>query len=362
MNVLVLSTDEYLTLRLLKCLAAMGAAVHVVGPGGAVRASRFCRRYTAVSSGALAAPSERTRALLARLCAQDKIDAVLPSGMAAVFLLAGLGRELGGAPVLPTPPLEHLRVLNNKWEFARLLQRSGLPLPPTRLLAAPEDAQTLDLDFPVIVKPLDLDAGRGVARCDTPDALAAHAERHQAALPLLVQEYVPGADVGLGLLIRAGRVAAWTIQRQNPDGSGVAFIEHPGVLGVGEAIAALGPHDGVLHFDMRLDARDGSVKVLECNPRFWASLPWCLIAGVNFAEGAIRLAQGGPPPPTTYRTVGLTFPSKLLAGARRLDEPTRRALRTTLADPLPLLCLGAGNLGRRVTSLFPNPPWRPDRL
>lgn len=357
MNILVVSTKEYLTLRLLKCLAPLDAVVHVIGcgPAWAVRASRYCRHYTAVDPAAL------TCANLDRYCRRHAIDVVLPSGMASGFLLASGQESLQAAPTLPMPPVELLRVLNNKWHFSRFLERHGLPFPHSRLLERAEDAPALDLPFPVIIKPLDLDAGQGVARCDTPADVQAYLKRPDAATPLLVQEYVPGVDVGLGLLAHRGDVLAWTIQRQRPDGSGLEFIEHAGVLETGRRIVAACQYDGITHFDMRLDSRDGSVKVLECNPRFWASLPFCMIAGINFADLGMRIAQGKPLPETPYQTLSLTFPTKLFRGALRgasdwrLSEPSRHALRVTLADPLPQLCLGGEKIRRKIESLFPGP-------
>ena len=363
MNVLVISSDEYLTLRLLKCLAALNTVVHVIGVGPAVRASRYCRRYSAYDLSAPQPPSAQVGDDIDRYCRRHAIDVVLPSGMDSVFLLAALKDSVQSACVLPLATVERLRVLNNKWDFARLLKQHGLPEPQSRLLERAEDAGALDISSPVILKPLELDAGRGVVRCDTPAEVRAHLNRPGVTLPLLAQEYVPGADVGLGLLAHQGAVVAWSIQKQLPDGSGVEFIEHERILEIGRRIVSVCRHDGIAHFDMRIDARDGSVQVLECNPRFWASLPFCMLAGVNFADLGIRLALGEPLPESAYRTLSVMFPTKALSGALRggrrgwrLSEPSRQALGLTLSDPLPQVCLGAGRLRRRMQTLFIEKP------
>lgn len=361
MNILVISTDEYLTLRLLKCLAPLRAEVHVIGagPSPVLQASRHCRCYHAVAPAMLAGPSGPVRAHIDLLCLRHRIDVILPSGMAGGFLLAALKDDLKEARVLPMAPVEQLRVLNNKWAFSHLLERHGLPCPESRLIERAEDVPGMELNYPVVVKPLELDAGRGVVKCDTPHELASHVKRTGSALPLLAQEYIPGADVGLGLLARAGTVLAWSIQQQRADGSGVEFIIHEGVLEFGRRIISSCRHDGIAHFDLRLDSRDGSVQVLECNPRFWASLPFCMLAGVNFAALGLRLALGQPLPEAAYRPMSLTFPTWALAGVLRgraacwpVSEPSRQALRFALSDPLPQLLLGAGRLQRKAASLF----------
>lgn len=355
MNILVVTSEEYLTLQLLKCLAPLDAVVHVIacGPAPAVRASRYCRRYTEHERSALASAD------LDRYCRRHAIDIVLPSGMACGFLLASWKESFQAAPMLPMPPVELLRMLNNKWFFSRFLEQHGLPFPKSRLIQGDKDVKALDLEFPVIIKPLELDASRGVERCDAPAKVQAYLSRAEAVLPLLVQEYIPGDDVGLGLLARQGTVLAWTIQKQLPDGSGIEFIRHEQVLDIGRRIVAACQYDGIMHFDMRLDARDGSVKVLECNPRFWASLPFSMVTGVNFPDMGIRLALEQPLPEMSYQPVRITFPTRVLAGALRggaacwpLSEPSWQALRFTLSDPLPQLFLGADRLQRKAAAVF----------
>ena len=363
MNVLVVSSDEYLTLRLLKCLAALDAAVHVLGVGAAVRASRHCRRYTAYDLSAPRHPFASVREDIDRYCRQQAIDVVLPSGMESVFLLAALKDGFETARVLPLATVEQLRVLNNKWDFAQLLKRHKLPEPNSRLLERAEDAGALDMNFPVILKPLELDAGRGVVRCDSLAQVQLHLTRPGISLPLLVQDYVPGTDIGLGLLAHQGTVIAWSIQKQIADGSGVAFIKHEGILEFGRQIMSACQYDGIAHFDMRIDERDGSVQVLECNPRFWASLPFCMLAGVNFADLALRFALNEPLPEPDYQMLSVTFPTKALSGVLRgglpgwgLSEPSRRALGFTLSDPLPQVWLGAGRLRRKMETFFARQP------
>ncbi len=356
MNILVVTTEDYLTLRLLKCLAPLKAEVHILGPrpSRALSASRYCRRYHAAS------PAGLTDGMaIEKVCRDYRMDVVLPSGIESVFLLSALQENwasvVPGTRLLPTPPPEQLRMLNNKWAFAQFLQQLGLPLPKSRVITLASEALAVDLTYPVVVKPLEMDASRGVKRCETPQEASAHAKQFELALPLLVQEYVPGEDIGLGIAAHQGKIVGWTIQRVRPDGQGVDFIEQPEALEIGRCIMATCKYEGIAHFDMRVDSRDGSVKVLECNPRFWASLPFSLAAGVNFADLGIRLALDVPTPEPGCSAVSLAFPTKALwgglhgmASGLHRSEASRSALRATLADPMPLVYLGAGKIRRRL--------------
>ena len=360
MNILVLSTEEYLTLRLLKCLTAIGADVTILnaGEGSALRASRHCRCYSSFDRAELSDPNGALLARIEQICRKQVIDVILPSGMASGFFLASIQNRLS-VPTLPLPTLDMLQLLDNKWLFSRLLEEHHLPFPVSRLLEQVEDGDTLDLKFPVIVKPLNLDASRGVTRCNTRQEVAAHLQSAGATLPLLAQEFIPGADVGLGLLASGGNVLASTIQRQTPDGSGVEFIDHPEILEIGRRIMAICNYDGIAHFDLRIDSRDGSVKILECNPRFWASLPFCMLAGVNFADLGVRLTRNQRVPETICRPVRIVFPTKVLfaafrgrTGRRSLGRESQQALRFTLSDPVPNIVLGAQKVRRKLDRLL----------
>jgi len=356
MKILVVCTEEYLTLRLLKCLAPLKGRVHILStqPSPILQASRHCAHYHLADRTELADGRE-----IEEYCTRHGIDVILPCGIGSVFLMASLRDRIHAAKVLPTAPLELLQLLDNKWRLALLLEEIGLPYPKSQLLKRIEDGLALAMEFPVVVKPLDLDAGRGVTRCETQEEVNAHLNRCSDSLPLLVQEYIPGVDVGLGLLAQAGETLAWTIQRQRSDGSGIAFIEDDRVLEIGRKIMAHCRFDGIAHFDLRLDSRDGSVKVLECNPRFWASVPFSMLAGVNFGGLGISLALGHALPKTNYHPVEITFPSKVLSGALRgqflrqpLSSASHQALRFTLSDPAPFLVLGAIVLQSKVNRLF----------
>lgn len=107
-------------------------------------------------------------------------------------------------------------------------------------------------------------------------------------------------------------------------------------------VAASGFH-GVAHFDMRQDERDGSVKILECNPRFWATLRESMWNGTNFIECCVRMAEGQPHrQPKINRCLTYAFPAKVLAAflkgdfsaPRRLSLASWRDAWQTFSDPL----------------------------
>lgn len=350
MNVLVLATDGFLTLSLLKCLRVVKARVWVmgVGPSPVLRASRGCSRYIACRPDDFA-PTAEAAARLDAFCAAHAIHIVLPSGITSVLFLAAVKSQLAACPTFPLSTPDVIARLHDKWRFSQFLDAHSLPQPRTRLLKTPEDAAKLDLTFPVVVKPLDLDGSRGVRTVQTRDELLREAGR----LPLLAQEFAPGADVCLSVLAQGGDVRAWTIQKYAADKSGAQFVADKRILKIGQTIMAALWFDGVANFDLRADNRDGSVRVIECNPRFWASLPLSLCGGVNFADLGIRQALGQTLPPAAPPEASYLSPATLLRELLRgrltpgqVSGASRRGLGLMVSDPLPYLYLKAWRLRR----------------
>ena len=89
----------------------------------------------------------------------------------------------------------------NKMRASSLLRISGLPVPPHALVSNEEDAvrQAEALSYPVVVKPADLDGGKGVkAGLRTADSVRkAFAEASKFSHLILVEKHVPGRDYRL---------------------------------------------------------------------------------------------------------------------------------------------------------------------
>ncbi|HEX7240152.1 MAG TPA: acetate--CoA ligase family protein, partial [Longimicrobiaceae bacterium] len=101
-------------------------------------------------------------------------------------------------------------ITSDKARTKRVLERAGLPVPEGGVADTPEEALEIaaDLGFPVLVKPLDANDGRGVSgRLDDPDAVRAAWPVAAAEHPkVVVERYVEGRDHRV--LVVDGRVVA----------------------------------------------------------------------------------------------------------------------------------------------------------
>ena len=354
MKTLVLCSNPVLGIGVIRCLGVAGHWVCAMGTRKFpfYRMSRYCARYEAFGKAGLCGPGEEMIARINSMVRRHGVEAIVPADLAASMVAGEMGERLG-APLYPLTEPAGLRRLHDKWLFSKFLGENNLPHPRTALVERAEDVAALEIAGPWIVKPRDGDGGVGVGRADAREEIEKRIAAEGRAL--LVQEFIPGADIDLSFLADRGELVAWTIQTGGPPSVRRVFQAHPRVLEIGRALAAASGYHGVAHVDMRIDERDGTVRVLEINPRFWNTLCHSLCIGVNFADLGIRMMRGELPVAafdervgicdgvdlTPWRIMGAVFSAHAPASLGKYAEGM---WRLTGSDPLPDLC----RWGRRV--------------
>ncbi|MBA3420609.1 MAG: ATP-grasp domain-containing protein, partial [Thermoleophilaceae bacterium] len=177
-----------------------------------------------------------------------------------------------------------------------------------------------EVGLPCVVKPLSLSASQGVIRADDPAAAARAAERVRSILGeaghdapgerLLVERYVPGAEVAVEALLSGGELEILAVFDKPDPLEGPYFEETllvtpsrlpaPSVRAVervtSAAAATLGLREGPIHAELRV-TDGGEVVVLELAARTVGGL--CARAlrfglGVSLEELVLRQALGLP--------------------------------------------------------------------
>jgi len=230
---------------------------------------------------------------IARLAARRPIRGVVPSDDLTAVIAALAAERLG----LPHNPPEAARRTTNKLEMREVLARAGIPVPAFRAFerAAGPEGPSREVAYPCVLKPLGMSASRGVIRADDPSAFCgawrriegilrdARADRKPreaaAAAKLLVEAFVPGPEVALEGLLRAGRLEVLALF-DKPDPLDGPFFEetlyvtpsrHPEGLQTSvrrvaaSAAEALGLVEGPVHAELRLGP--GGPVVLEVAAR-----------------------------------------------------------------------------------------------
>jgi predicted ATP-grasp superfamily ATP-dependent carboligase len=256
-----------------------------------IASSRYCRKFFDVSFDADTYEAAITK--LAFIIAETKVDWVIPSDARTTRFLAASKHALD-VNVFPVPQPEIFDLLNDKSRFIQLCSELGIPHPASKLVACKAQlAEALDrsgMGESAIVKPTDKSAGIGFFKIDRSE-LAAIQSRIDYA-PILLQEFVEGEDISLSLYCDRGEPIAAVPYRRDQHGcdffSNVQFLEYALL------ITRFTKFDGVINFDARVSP-DGSMALLECNPRFFYPVHATMVAGLNFVGLGLAHPTGGAP-------------------------------------------------------------------
>lgn len=224
------------------------------------------------------------------LCLEHNIDCVLPADYPTTMLLADYGYGVRSSRIAAVPHSGLMRMLHNKYEFSKILRRLGLPQPHTELALNASSLAGTDLAFPVVTKPLDRQGGQGFQTHRSREQLEQRIVEGglSAQYPMLLQEYVPGQDVGFAFLARHGQLVAHAAFEQPVRGSRRYFDAPRLRQYVATLVRETGYH-GIGEIDTRYDPASDEYRLLEINPRFWDSTLYAAHAGMNFPELLLRL-------------------------------------------------------------------------
>ncbi|MEX2267330.1 MAG: ATP-grasp domain-containing protein [Acidimicrobiia bacterium] len=238
------------------------------------------------------------------LDARRGIDAVVAVDDQGVLVAAHAGERLG----FPHNPPDAVARTRDKAAMRAALQAAEVPQPRFAVFDDPDVVP--DLGFPCVVKPAGLSASRGVIRADDSDAARTAARRAHDIVgggTLLVEEYVPGAELALEGLLRVGQLEVLALF-DKPDPLEGPFFEEtiyvtPARISadtsiriervVADAAAALGLREGPIHAEVRVDG--DRVWVLEVAARSIGGLCARTLrfgAGISLEEVILRHALG----------------------------------------------------------------------
>lgn len=262
------------------------------------------------------------------------IDAVVAVDEDTAVAAAAISAALG----LPANPPESAAAARNKGVQREMLDAAGVPTPRSRLYRREDgpDVAAESSPYPCVLKPTFLAASRGVIRADNRlafrrawDRIAAildqpdvAAKGGEAANEILVEEFVPGAEVAVEGLLREGRLEILAVF-DKPDPLDGPFFEEtiyvtPSRLDARAlkqlqtategASRALGLRLGPIHAELRLNSR--GAFVIEIAARSIGGLCSRTLqfgTGMALEELILRnaLARDGDPPPRDPRAAGV---------------------------------------------------------
>jgi len=259
---------------------------------------------------------------LQRICAEHGVGAVLPLTDLDIETLA-LARADGRLPAL-VPSLEIARATYDKYEAHLLLDRLGLPSPPTVL---PAQADLDALEYPVMVKPRQGSGTRSIHLAHDPAQARFFVDYVQRAPlvdrpksspkpePVMIQRAMGGPELSIDCLgDRDGRclnaIPRTMLESRGGESIKGQVVHDDELIELGrrvmEALGVCGPATIQIFRDPEI-----GMGITDVNTRFGGAFPaptYAALPGRTYPELIVRMAAGEQPEPHVGEfDSGMTF-------------------------------------------------------
>jgi len=270
-----------------------------------------------------------------QLLASQPFDVLLPTHEQGL-VFARVRDRLAGRVALALPDFADYRMVHGKAGFCRLLDRLGLPQPPTRIVTS-ADALREAVRFPSVVKTSVGTASRGVWFVrDASDLNLALYDLESAddfAGEVLVQDLVTGATEKAQSVFCRGTLVGFHAYRQVAAGIGGGeaikqSVSRPVLRDFLARIGAqLGWH-GALSVDVIMPFDSTTPLLIDCNPRLVEPFnAYC--AGTDLVDLLLRVSRGETPAPLAESRAGVRthLAMQALLGTASRDGTRRDIVR-----------------------------------
>lgn len=336
--------------------------------------SRHCARRVIYPSPA--SSPRRFMKWLRKELERRPYDMVFPTELSTQLLLA---KNRDTVEALARLPFADPGLTENIHDKAWLLRHAasvGVPCPTTEIF---DDMGRVHADFayPVVIKPRASSGSRGLVYVKSKDEFMAAYRAVHVRYPFpIVQEHIPnGGAYGVGALFNADSEprAAFVYQRlrEYPVTGGPSTlrksVKHNEIKDLALHLLKTLNWTGLAHVEFRVDARDGTPRLMEVNPRVWGSLHLPIIAGMDFPHLLYKMAMDGDIRPQWYYKTGVRcrwlIPGDLLhlaSSLRRLSVPRGFFERNdgddiiSADDPLPVI----GRISSFLPLLYSPSMWK----
>jgi carbamoyl-phosphate synthase large subunit len=234
-------------------------------------------------------------AAVAAACRDEGVRAVLPLTDLDPVLLARARaaiEEAGARVFLPSPEVAF--GCQDKWACHEMLERAGLPSPPTWL---PDHADPEALPYPVLVKPRLGFAARNIYRCADADELAFFLRYTPSES--VVQRALPGDEFSIDCLgdlegRALGAVPRRMLQAKGGEQIKGETLDDPQLTELAaaavEGLRLVGPST------VQCFRQGGTILgITDINTRFGGAFPLPQAAGAAYPEAILAMAAGERP-------------------------------------------------------------------
>ena len=290
--VLVLQMQHHGALGVIRSLGRLGVRVYGVHPTRRPPASfsTYCRKVFALDLDRTP-PQQSVDCLMDIARSIGAMPLLIPTNDESALFVARNASRLREGFLFPTNPVQVVWSLYNKKAMYLLAKRLSIPTPDTVFPESRKDVLEFceRARFPVMLKASDNihttgRAGKKMVIARSQDELIGqyNAMEDGSNPSLMIQEYIPGGDDSVWMLngyfdenseclfsITAKKI------HQTPPYTGMTALgiclPNPAIESATTTLVRAVGYKGILDIGYRYDARDGSYKLLDVNPRLGAT-------------------------------------------------------------------------------------------
>ena len=205
--------------------------------------------------------------------------------------------------LLNIPDHHTIKEITNKFAQYELAIKAGIPVPKTFIVRGIQDLQSItdEIPFPAFVKGTDVTRWREKIGTSVKGFIAQNeaellmilnkiSDYHEG---ILIQEIIPGPDtnhykascyvsVNGEILLSIGLQKIRQLPVNFGFGCLVKSVKYPELLDIGMNLFNKIGFKGVGSAEFKLDERDGNLKLIELNPRYWQQVALAEKCGMNF--------------------------------------------------------------------------------
>jgi predicted ATP-grasp superfamily ATP-dependent carboligase len=213
--------------------------------------------------------------------------------------------------------------ITDKNKQYQLALKANIPLPTTYL---PNDLEEIErikhkIKYPAYMKPKDVTSWRkaishsikGFVLNNPQELIEKYKYVLEKGLEVIIQEIIPGPDSNLfkyNSYVSQNKefLLQFTLRKvfQNPIHFGIGVtvksIKYPELMTIGKRFIENINYNGISSVEFKLDSRDGKLKLIELNPRYWQQNSLADICGMNFPlMNYLDVTQQNPKPIDNFR-------------------------------------------------------------
>ena len=308
MKALVTDAALDFTLDIVRCLGKRGIDVYAMGtPSTCGLDLSFHSRYC--KEGIIGPPprDDEYVEFLAKTLRSRTIDILIPVGYWSAERIAENRKKLDPLVHIEIAKLESLRLAGSKKRTYELAKALEVPYPKTIYPRDFDEVKEIsrNIKYPVVIKPINEGCCHPLYPRTPQELLQRYHEMCRKSslskdnFPMIQEYIVADSTHSFSALYQSGvckRVFMWNEMRSSPPSGGISTysesIYDPKVKEYGLKLLDELEWHGVANIEFKLDKRDKQFKLMEINPKFWASVEVASQSGIDFPYLLCQMANG----------------------------------------------------------------------